>query len=172
MEQDIIIEGFKSSIEMHNLTYRKFIADGDSSVFTKIKEKVTYGLEVQKVECMNHVLKNYGKNLHKIRNDTKLVPLAARKILSKEILDELVKTVQFAIYANVQNSEFLREDIRNTYNHVFGNHLCCKEYLCENVGDCSQGKTKDVATTRLQHHIHGAMNQLLTKANLLLDKRN
>lgn len=43
MEADIIVEGFCSSIEMHNLKYKQFIADGDSSVYAKIQEKVPYG---------------------------------------------------------------------------------------------------------------------------------
>lgn len=46
MEQDIIVEGFNSSLETHSLKYKKIIADGDSSVFNKIKEKVSYSLEV------------------------------------------------------------------------------------------------------------------------------
>ncbi|KAJ8969611.1 hypothetical protein NQ317_001975 [Molorchus minor] len=67
MEQDIIVEGFNNSLTMHEVKYSKFIADGDSSVYAKIKEKVTYGSEVVKVECMNHVLKNYSKSLYKIK---------------------------------------------------------------------------------------------------------
>ncbi|KAI4468265.1 cyclin [Holotrichia oblita] len=40
MEADI------SSEEMHGLQYREIIADGNSSVFAKIREKVPYGKEV------------------------------------------------------------------------------------------------------------------------------
>ncbi|XP_049822122.1 uncharacterized protein LOC126265272 [Aethina tumida] len=83
MEQDIIVEGFNNSIEMHGLKYLKFIADGDSSVFKNIKEKVPYGHEVVKIECMNHVLKNFSKNLYKIKKDSQGVPVDARKMIQK-----------------------------------------------------------------------------------------
>lgn len=46
MEADIIVEGFCSSIAMHNLRYKEFVADGDSSVYAKIVRQVPYGKEV------------------------------------------------------------------------------------------------------------------------------
>lgn len=48
MEADIIVDGFNHSVAMHNVLYKKFIADGDSSVFAQIKRKVHYGTEVCK----------------------------------------------------------------------------------------------------------------------------
>ncbi|CAG9771359.1 unnamed protein product [Ceutorhynchus assimilis] len=45
MEADIIVEAFNSSIDTHGLKYSKFIADGDSTIFARIRERVTYGLE-------------------------------------------------------------------------------------------------------------------------------
>lgn len=46
MEAAVIVEGFNRSVEFYNLKYEKFIGDGDSSVFSEIRKKVTYGLEV------------------------------------------------------------------------------------------------------------------------------
>ncbi|KAF2891504.1 hypothetical protein ILUMI_14669, partial [Ignelater luminosus] len=45
MEADIVIGGFNSSIAMHGLRYKKFIADGDSTVYSRIKQHVSYGHE-------------------------------------------------------------------------------------------------------------------------------
>lgn len=61
MESDIILEGFKQSISMHNLIYHKLIGDGDSSVTKKLLMAKPYGPEclVQKIECKNHILRNY-----------------------------------------------------------------------------------------------------------------
>jgi len=36
MESDIILEGFRQTINMHNLVYNKLIGDGDSSVTKKL----------------------------------------------------------------------------------------------------------------------------------------
>lgn len=44
LESEIIVEGFQKSEEIHQLRYLSFIGDGDSSVFAKLKEKVSYGL--------------------------------------------------------------------------------------------------------------------------------
>lgn len=66
MEADIIVEGFNKSIEMHRLRYTKFIADGDSSVYAKIKRLVSYRKDITKIECTNHVIKNYTSALHKV----------------------------------------------------------------------------------------------------------
>lgn len=46
MKSDIIVEGFRQSMVMHNLIYYKLIGDGDSSV-------------LKKIECANHILRNY-----------------------------------------------------------------------------------------------------------------
>ncbi|XP_049821547.1 uncharacterized protein LOC126265075 [Aethina tumida] len=170
MEQDIIVEGFNNSIEMHGLKYLKFIADGDSSVFKNIKEKVPYGHEVVKIECMNHVLKNFSKNLYKIKKDTQGVPVDARKMLKSDTINELNKSVQSAIYANTQDPENLRADIRNSIYHVYGNHSACKQYLFTNTGDVSNDRTTQLISSGLHHHLFGAIEQLLMKADLLLYK--
>jgi len=61
MESDIILEGFKQSIAMHNLIYHKLIGDGDSSVTKKLRMANPYGpnCTIKKIECKNHVLRNY-----------------------------------------------------------------------------------------------------------------
>lgn len=55
MEADIIVDGFRQSIPMHNLIYNKLIGDGDSSVLKKINLSKPYGFhtEVKKIECTN-----------------------------------------------------------------------------------------------------------------------
>jgi hypothetical protein len=71
MESAMAVEGFSMSEEMHNLRYIQFIADGDASVFEKIKENISYGKDVRKIECTtNHALKNYGRHLRKVKSDT------------------------------------------------------------------------------------------------------
>jgi len=61
MESSIIVDGFKESIPMHNLIYDKLIGDGDSSVMKNLSLTKPYGpdLNVKKIECTNHLLRNY-----------------------------------------------------------------------------------------------------------------
>lgn len=66
MESDAIAEGFKCSIEMHGLIFKTLIADGDSNVYHSIINNDPYRelmITVQKVECINHLLRNLCKKL-------------------------------------------------------------------------------------------------------------
>lgn len=66
MESTILVEGFQQSVEMHGMRYLFFIGDGDSSVYSKLREKVSYGHMIKKTECKNHVIKNYTSALYKV----------------------------------------------------------------------------------------------------------
>ena len=54
----MMVEGFVLSILIHGLRYLEFIGDGDSIVHQRLIEHVTYGKEIVKHECSNHVTKN------------------------------------------------------------------------------------------------------------------
>ena len=66
METAILVEGFQNSVEMHGVRYLLFVGDGDSSVFSQLREKVSYGKLIKKSECKNHVIKNYTSALYKV----------------------------------------------------------------------------------------------------------
>jgi len=50
MESDAIVEGFKSSLEMHGMIYRTIIADGDSSVYQTIVDGRPYREQIVSVK--------------------------------------------------------------------------------------------------------------------------
>ncbi|XP_064485416.1 uncharacterized protein LOC135397751 isoform X2 [Ornithodoros turicata] len=59
-EKDIVVEGFRRSIELHGVKYLQLIADGDSSTYKSILEAAPYQHQVvQKIGCRNHLLRNY-----------------------------------------------------------------------------------------------------------------
>lgn len=67
METDIIAEGFRNSINQYGLKYSKMVGDGDSSVSRKLLEIRPYGNSlVQKIECKNHLLRNFAKKIREI----------------------------------------------------------------------------------------------------------
>lgn len=93
MESDIILEGFRQSINMHNLIYRKLIGDGDSSVTKKLSIAQPYGPNclVKKIECKNHILRNYISKLNDMAakrksSSGKVVPGFLRKLLKNNKL--------------------------------------------------------------------------------------
>lgn len=88
MESDIILEGFRQSINMHNIIYHKLIGDGDSSVTKKLSISQPYGPKclIKKIECKNHILRNYLSKLNDIAakrksSNGKVVPGYLRTIL-------------------------------------------------------------------------------------------
>ncbi|XP_072385923.1 uncharacterized protein CLS isoform X1 [Diabrotica undecimpunctata] len=94
MESAIVVEGFveEQSIQMHNLKYKYFIADGDSSTYKKICEAKPYGNNffIEKIECKNHVLRNFVNRLReqsskKHSSAGKAIPLLLRSVLKSNI---------------------------------------------------------------------------------------
>lgn len=67
MEAPTIVEGFLSSKEMYGVRYTKMIADGDNSVYHNILQARPYNnLTVQKIECQNHLWRNYFNKIREI----------------------------------------------------------------------------------------------------------
>ncbi|XP_050549327.1 uncharacterized protein LOC118271403 isoform X2 [Spodoptera frugiperda] len=127
MESDIIVEGFQKSEETHQLRYLNFIGDGDSSVFANLKEKVSYGNKIKKIECKNHVIKNYTSALYKVLANTKL-PLRGRNILKPKVLKLTLVARKIIMYSS--DNTVMAADLRNGPLHVFGVHGNCKDYYC------------------------------------------
>lgn len=66
MESSIIVEGFKQSL--YGIKYHRMIVDGDSSTYKKLLESRPYNnITVEKVECRNHLLRNYTNKLKAVR---------------------------------------------------------------------------------------------------------
>lgn len=145
MESNVIVEGFRRSEEDHGLMYKFYIGDGDSSVFARIQERCQYGRFVQKIECANHVTRALNDQLHKLAENTKH-PLPSRRLLTTPVegetiprLERLIKGVRTAIKeSGVNKTAFdvsnLREDLKNSVDHVFGNHTLCKTTYCKRKG--------------------------------------
>lgn len=158
MEADIIVEGFNLSESQHGLRYTRFIADGDSSVFSKIKREVTYGTSVTKVACKNHAVKNVGKALY---NCMKSLTTTAKKLLTTKKIKELQTVVMKIFYINAHGDvEKLKKDIGNTINHIYGDHANCSLDYCTKVGDTQGSKMAEVKDSGLIHHINSMLRKL------------
>lgn len=130
MESDMLVEAFRRSKDIHGVEYRGMVGDGDSSVYKKIVESVSYGMHVKKFECANHAVKNYTKSLFRAQKSSTFF----KKSLNNNIISRLKKAVRGAItyYAKTNGSvEDLKRDIKNSPLHVFGNHGNCQTYFCK-----------------------------------------
>lgn len=90
-------------------------------------------------------------------------------MLTTNIIKKLEDSIKIAVSAN-SDIDALRIDMRNTVNHVFGNHFSCKKSLCVHAGDLSEDKTPKLISSGAHHHIYSALTPLLTKASILIDR--
>lgn len=143
METDIIVEGFKNSIELHGLIYSQLVGDGDSSVYKKLLETKPYGnnMLIKKVECRNHLIRNYVSKLrdlvkHRVSSKQKIVSPKLRFLLKNKIEKLRVSIVSAVKYRNKESTIFsqkiedLKKDLLNSIDHVFGSHDNCARYFC------------------------------------------
>lgn len=158
MESDVIVEGFNASERTHGLRYLKFVGDGDSSVFAKIRDNVVYGGSVKKIECTNHALKNYGKRLRNIKAD-KAIKIEGRKLLTIKKIQMLTKRAKCSIYEHSKNGNNnvagLREDLRNGLHHVFGDHSVCRQEICNNPNEVASNMVPQLKQTYIYNHLRG-----------------
>lgn len=174
MESEILLEGFKQSIPMHNIIYERMVADGDSSTYKKILEGRPYSnCTVEKVECKNHIFRNMCKKLKSITTETK-DPVNLRKKITTQRILAIRKVICASISENSsKDSDFdtkvnsLYTDINNFYNHAFGHHENCQPYYCTTQND-SEDVTLILKTCAIWHRIKFIVNTVAAKTRSLM----
>lgn len=182
MEAAITVDGFLTSEETYGVRYAKLVADGDSSVYKKILEARPYkNLTVEKIECRNHLLRNYCTKLREIAttSDGGRYPPYLRKIIGDKILKLRAGVTKAIEYRKAQknsvvlNAEELRKDILNGLHHTFGDHSCCQErgYFCSGQNKVNEiNMVPELLKTGLFQKITVVVKQLsLNSRSLLYD---
>ncbi|KAF4529906.1 hypothetical protein B566_EDAN018063, partial [Ephemera danica] len=172
MESTIIAEGFCASEEMYGLKYNRMLGDGDCSVHKKLLELKPYkNIDVEKIECKNHLLRNYCKN---IREYIKIGGPNAPPVGLRKIDGSKMKKIRSAVthkaivFRKNEDCTYetkisrLRFDIINSIHHVFGDHEKCSDYYCSGQKDGESNIVPDLKT--------GGLFQKLKSFNLMLAK--
>ena len=83
MEASGVMQIYQRSMEKHNIRYRPFIGDGDSSSYTSIEKESPHGVmyPVEKEECVSHITKRMGSNLRELLKEYKGKKLTDGKAL-------------------------------------------------------------------------------------------
>ena len=139
MESDILVEGFNQAERTHGVRYMRLVGDGDSSVLSCIYSGVPlWGRYVRKIECVNHVLKNYRARLEQIVKDNPRFKGAGR--LTQKQIRRLTAGARAAIrmHAPTRNTTQLRHDLRNAPYHAFGDHSKCNPAFCHVRGSVTE----------------------------------
>jgi len=133
MEAAVIVNGFRESERMYGIRYHKLIADGDKSVYKQILEARPYkNRTVEKIECKNHLLRNFCKKMREIATKKQAGKLENRKLLQNNILrlrKGIVSAIQYR-RKNKDNDNDLRNYILNSIDHIFGQHNKYPSYFC------------------------------------------
>lgn len=169
MEASIIVEGFKMSEEMYGVRYAKFIGDGDSNVYKQILEQRPYKeLTIQKVECRNHLYRNFCYKLRDITKNKRYC-LEHRNQLSRNVFrlrNAISKAVKFRKVSN--DIIGLKKDIENAPHHIFGSHEKCDSYFCQGPKDNEVNRVPEMEKSGLLGEILATTRRLLVQANSLI----
>ncbi|XP_050315892.1 uncharacterized protein LOC126750357 [Anthonomus grandis grandis] len=169
MEGDILKEGFLHSLEQHGLIYHKLIADGDCNSLKKMLDAHPYkNVIVKKIECRNHLLRNYSRKIRDLGKDVNAGPLVLRKQISKEQLRlryAVTKTIEHRKNEGVpmlEKIKLLKQDIDNSISHVFGEHKLCAElgYFCHEQYKPSGSILSDLKMTDLYDKLYSFVSYL------------
>lgn len=173
MEWEVILEGFKSSVELYNLRFLRVIADGDSSTYSKLLEHKPYGdRHIEKIECTNHLHRNFRKS---IENSVKGCPRG----LNKHVMDNLERirkdihcAVEFRKKENTTESQkisLLKSDLNNILHHVFGDHSNCPEYIKQYCKDDDRNYVPALEECNTFEKMSSSMRQLTYCAKDLIE---
>lgn len=81
------------------------LGDGDSSVTKRLNEILPYGndFRVKKIECKNHLLRNYTTKLSALAKQTEY-PISVRKHILKNIVrfrSDITKAIKHYLESNI-----------------------------------------------------------------------
>ncbi|GBO10153.1 hypothetical protein AVEN_252950-1 [Araneus ventricosus] len=89
---------FKRSLTFQNACYTKYLGDGDSKAFDAITEENIYGdeFQVEKLECIGHVMKRMGSRLRRLKEKMKGQLLSDGKRISENnrLTDSQIDKIQ------------------------------------------------------------------------------
>ncbi|XP_043263650.1 uncharacterized protein LOC122403914 [Colletes gigas] len=182
MESAAIIEGFKCSIEMRGLVYSILVADGDSSVYKKILDNDPYKeymVQVRKIECTNHLLRNFSRKINDIGAKGRCKELrAVVKANALRLRTAVKKAAEYRFKEKlrlVDQIKNLKEDMKNVPSHVFGEHKECQRlaYFCKKYSDSNiVNYVPQLMQAGIFQNIQEAMQPLFAQAESLLYSLN
>lgn len=110
MNQDI------QNIYLNCIIFILFLGDGDSSVTKRLKESMPYGPKfiIEKIECRNHLLRNYGTKLMAVIKNIKY-PIILRKHIKKNLKRFRFAIVKSIDYRNKLQNQSTSQKINGRY---------------------------------------------------------
>ncbi|CAG9135197.1 unnamed protein product [Plutella xylostella] len=178
MEAEIISEGFKTSLDMYNIIYGRLIADGDSATYKKILDSNPYGnYTVEKIECRNHVLRNFCNKMRATAKETKY-SLQHRKTLTNERIMAMRKAIINSIKHKKEETDtnskheqinILHKDILNSLAHSYGDHRRCSGYMCNKDNVIESSTMAQIENSTFMFRLRAIVANVAAKARSLIE---
>lgn len=127
MEADIILEGLKQAEQVHGVQYKRFVGDGDRSVYPTLIQSVPgWGRHIEKLECVNHASKCYRSALEK--NVLEKPQYKGKGGLTKKMHCRLTSAGRYAIKMRSRETQEVKSLKRDL--SCFGLHDNCNLDFC------------------------------------------
>ncbi|KAK5643173.1 hypothetical protein RI129_007018 [Pyrocoelia pectoralis] len=125
MEQAAIVDGFNQSEKIYGIRYKYVVGDGDSSVYARIQEKVSYGRSVIKLECANHCVRAYTAALHCLIKNRQF-QIESRNILKKHV--GKISSCTRKVIAKSSDLLNMKMQLKDSFAVVMGNDIKLLEH--------------------------------------------
>ncbi|CAF4008459.1 unnamed protein product, partial [Rotaria sordida] len=174
MEVSCILRMFRRSQKKYGVRYVKYVGDGDSKTFSKLKKETPYkGIEIQKIEDINHFGKHLKRALEKIKRQCGKTMLSDGKRIGGKgcLTNQMITRFQIyfceAIRKNENDLDKLYKSAQAMYWHKFStnsdhHHQFCDEAWCGYL----QAKKNN---TRYNHTPHGLPRAVMNKIKPAFD---
>ncbi|XP_070202967.1 uncharacterized protein [Littorina saxatilis] len=135
MEQEAAKVLWGRSVRLHNFRYTEMLCDGDSSAFKAVVELDPYpGVQVEKLDCVNHAHKRMGTALRKLAKDERLGGKGVGR-LTEGKCDSLQNYYRGAIVNNLDNIDRMRSSVWSTLFHSMSTDERPYHYRCPTSPD-------------------------------------
>lgn len=178
MESKIITDGFRECMLKYNIRFSHLIGDGDSSVIFELNKAQIYNnpiLQIEKIECVNHLLRNLRSLLRALAAACKANSL----YLTEVIIQRMIKALKCARKHWNESGELwdvkvgnFRKDINNIPCHVFGEHKDCAEYFCKEPKENEKNFVLEMKANGLFKKIMDCFSRARLNARSLLINEN
>ena len=118
MEADAIAE-IGASLQTAGVTIGVLVGDDDSSAIKRLRE--TCGENIEKASDMNHIKKNLGNALYKLKSE-------GHKELSDKVIKYIQKLFMYAVCQNTNDVDGLRAALASAVPHAYGDHTSCGKW--------------------------------------------
>ena len=124
MESNSVLEAFIFINDKFKVRPLKLIADGDSSTYKTLVDNITeWGSRIRKIECCNHLMKNFRSNLEDKKKIYKLASLCNDKFIQRAC--KFARKLLTRKSNNCITDDLFCKSISNICSHLCNDHTNC-----------------------------------------------